>query len=589
MFSIWDKLSLSESISPQGFPMKHFIQVVLISTGLIAAHQTAFAAQAADTIFYGGPIVTVNAKNEEAQALAVQNGKIVAVGSKDAVTKEWQASSTKVVDLKGQTLMPGFVEPHIHIVMTAMTEVLWLNLSNFTSQYDTIDRLSQKLKARLKTLPKGQWLGAFGVDPSRTQPFMAELTADVLDKVSTEVPIAVMNQSGHILYVNHKAFELAGITDKTPNPGDGGIYMKDAQGRLTGVVVEPSAILSILKYAPAPSAAELAAAMQKTAKMIASKGVTTSAEITLGLMLGLDNEIKLFNTLVHGDDFPLRVRAYLYGPLLTNGTNGLKPNDGDDKLRYVGVKFVSDGSTQGITAALNDPYIYPKGTQFRGNLDYTDDQIYKMAKPIFDQGWQIATHANGDRTIEQTLNTYSKLLDGNPDPKARRLRIEHFTINNPEQVKRAAKMGVIPGFTIGHVDYWGEAFHNHIVGPERANRIDPSASFQKEGARFAYHSDSPVSNVGPLNYIAEGAGRLWQKAPRKVLGPEERVSIDDAIRAVTINSAYEMFSDDKVGSLEVGKQADLVVLSANPRKTAVEKIRNIQVKETWIDGKKQAW
>ena len=569
--------------------MKRFIQSTLISAGLMATAFSVAAAQVADTIFFGGPIVTVNQKNEEVQALAVQNGKIVAVGKKDVVLKEWRANTTQLIDLKGQTLMPGFVEPHIHIVMTAMTEVLWLNLSNFTPQYDTLDTLSQKLKERLNTLPKGQWLGAFGVDPSRTQPFMAELTADILDKVSTEVPIAVMNQSGHILYVNHKALEVAGINDKTPNPGDGGIYMRDAQGRLTGVVVEPSAILSILKHAPAPTEAELAVAMQKTAKMIASKGVTTSAEITLGLMLGLDNEIKLFNNIVHNQDFPLRVRAYLYGPLLAKGTNGLKPNDGDDKLRYVGVKFVSDGSTQGITAALSEPYIYPKGTQFLGHLDYADDQIYKMTKPVFDQGWQIATHANGDRTIEQTLNTYAKLLANSPDPKARRLRIEHFTINTPEQVKKAAQLGVIPGFTIGHVDYWGEAFHNHIVGPERANRIDPSASFKKEGARFAYHSDSPVSNVGPLNYISEGAGRLWQKAPRKVLGPDERVSVDDAIRAVTINAAYEMFSDDKLGSLEVGKQADLVVLSDNPRKTPIEKIRSIGVKETWIDGKKQAW
>ena len=569
--------------------MKRFIQTTLISAGLMATAFSVAAAQVADTIFFGGPIVTVNQKNQEVQALAVQNGKIVAVGKKDVVLKEWRANTTQLIDLKGQTLMPGFVEPHIHIVMTAMTEVLWLNLSNFTPQYDTLDTLSQKLKERLNTLPKGQWLGAFGVDPSRTQPFMAELTADILDKVSTEVPIAVMNQSGHILYVNHKALEVAGINDKTPNPGDGGIYMRDAQGRLTGVVVEPSAILSILKHAPAPTEAELAVAMQKTAKMIASKGVTTSAEITLGLMLGLDNEIKLFNNIVHNQDFPLRVRAYLYGPLLAKGTNGLKPNDGDDKLRYVGVKFVSDGSTQGITAALSEPYIYPKGTQFLGHLDYADDQIYKMTKLVFDQGWQIATHANGDRTIEQTLNTYAKLLANSPDPKARRLRIEHFTINTPEQVKKAAQLGVIPGFTIGHVDYWGEAFHNHIVGPERANRIDPSASFKKEGARFAYHSDSPVSNVGPLNYISEGAGRLWQKAPRKVLGPDERVSVDDAIRAVTINAAYEMFSDDKLGSLEVGKQADLVVLSDNPRKTPIEKIRSIGVKETWIDGKRQAW
>jgi predicted amidohydrolase YtcJ len=148
---------------------------------------------------------------------------------------------------------------------------------------------------------------------------------------------------------------------------------------------------------------------------------------------------------------------------------------------------------------------------------------------------------------------------------------------------------VIPGFTIGHVDYWGEAFHDHLVGPERASRIDPSADFKKAGGRFAYHSDSPVSNVSPLNYISEGAGRLWQKPPRKVLGPDERVTVDDAIRAVTINAAYELMSDDKVGSLEVGKLADFVVLESNPRKTPVDQIRNIKVRETWVDGKKQSW
>lgn len=571
--------------------MKHFIQIALITTGLIGSQQASIAASAkvADTIFYGGPIVTVNAKNEEVQALAVQDGKIVGLGKKAAVLKDWQANTTKMVDLQGQTLMPGFVEPHVHIMMTALTEELWLNLSNFSAQYDTLDTLSQKLKAHLKTLPKGQWLGAFGVDPSRTNPFMAELTADVLDKVSTDVPIMVINQSGHIAYVNHKAFELAGINDKTPNPGDGGIYMKDAQGRLTGVVVEPTAILSLIKKMPPPSEADIVRAIQKTAKNIASKGVTTSAEITLGLMLGLDNELKLFKAMTHSDDFPIRVRAYLYGPLLGKGFNTIKPNEGDDRLRFVGIKFVADGSTQGITAALSEPYLYPRGTHFRGNLDYKDDEIYALTKPLFDQGWQIATHANGDRTIEQTLNTYSKLLAGNTDPKARRMRIEHFTINTPEQVKKAAQLGIIPGFTIGHVDYWGEAFHNHIVGPERASRIDPSASFKKEGARFTYHSDSPVSNVGPLNYITEGSGRLWQKAPRKVLGPNERVSVDDAIRAVTIDAAYSMFSDDKVGSLEVGKQADLVVLEKNPRKTPVEQIRNIKVKSTWIDGKQQNW
>jgi predicted amidohydrolase YtcJ len=494
-----------------------------------------------------------------------------------------------VINLHGQTLMPGFVEPHIHIVLTSMVEGLWVDLSNFSLPYDTLDTISQKLKAQLKTLPAGGWLAGFGVDPARTAPFMAELNADILDKVSTEVPIFIINQSGHIGYVNHKALELAGVTNQTPNPPGGGVYVKDAQGQLTGKLIEPPTYLPFQAKMPIPTQADLVQAMHKTTSKIASKGITTSAEISLGANLGLENEIKLFKGLTANEGLPIRIRAYLYGPAIPQGFNALAPNEGDERFRFVGVKFLSDGSTQGLTAALNEPYIYPIGTKSRGDLDYKDEELFKLIKPYFDQGWQISIHANGSRAIDQTLNNYSKLLAGNTHPESRRLRIEHFTINTSDQVKKTKQLGVVPGFTIGHVDYWGAAFHDHIVGPDRADRIDPSASFKKEGAPFAYHSDSPVSPYGPLRYISQGVTRLWQLPPQKVLGPDERVTVDDAIRAVTIHAAYQMMSDDKIGSLEVGKLADFVVLDKNPRQTEPEQIANINVIETWLGGKKQNW
>lgn len=566
---------------------KRLSAVLISSIGL--AYSTGLLAATADTIFYGGPIVTVNAKNEEVQALAVQGGKIVAVGSAVSIKKDWQGSTTQMVDLKGQTLMPGFVEPHVHIIGTAMSEGIGLNLSNFTLPYDTVDTLVAKMKAALPSVPAGGWLFGFGIDPSRMSPFMVELNADILDRVSTTVPIFIVNQSGHIGYVNHKALELAGVTESTPSPGGGGIYVKDAKGKLTGVLIEPPTYGPFMDKMPKPSAADLAGAIKKTTKSMASNGVTTSAEITLGFNLGLENEAKLLQGLTANEGLPLRIRAYLYGPAVPAGYSAIKPGQGDDRLRYVGVKFISDGSTQGLTAALNEPYIYPKNTTNRGDLNYKTDDLYKQMKGFYDQGWQLSVHANGDRAIDQTLTNFSKLLEGNPDPASRRMRIEHFTVSTKDQVKKAVKLGVIPGFTIGHTDYWGEAFHDHIIGPSRGSRIDPSADFKKEGGRFAYHSDSPVSNIGPLNYITEGAGRLWQKPPRKVLGADQRVSVDDAIRAVTINAAYQMMSDDKLGSLEVGKLADFVVLEKNPRKTPIDQIKGIKVKETWIDGKKQNW
>ena len=557
----------------------------LLSALLMAQCAVTYAKGNADTIFYGGPIVTVNAKNEEVQALAVQNGKIVAVGTKDAVTKDWQADNTKVVDLKGQTLMPGFVEPHVHIIVTSVFEGLGLNLSNFTLPYDTKESLIQKMKVALKDVPTGGWLFGFGVDPSRTTPFMAELTADDLDKVSKDVPVFIVNQSGHIGYVNHKALELAGVTNQSPNPPGGGVYVKDAKGNLTGKLIEPPSYLAFMAKMPAPTEAQLLGAIQGTMKKIASTGVTTASEMSVGGNFGVDKEVAIYRGIFAKNASPIRVRGYLFSESIPSGKTSIKPNEGDDQLRFIGIKYISDGSTQGLTAALNSPYNYPKNSKWSGDLDYKDADIYASAKAFFDQGWQLSTHANGDKAIDQTLNNYSKLLAGNPNPQDRRLRIEHFTVNTKAQVQKAVKLGVVPSFTIGHVDYWGAAFDNHLIGPERAKRIDPAGDFKNAGGKFTLHSDTPVSPVGPLSYISEEVTRQWQLPPRKVLGPEQAVTVDDAIRAITIDAAYQLFADNIVGSLEVGKQADFVVLEKNPRKTPPADIRNIKVKGTWIDGK----
>lgn len=559
---------------------------VKLLSALIMSHcALTFAKSSADTIFYGGPIITVNQHNDEVEALAIQNGVIVAIGSKESVVKEWQTDKTKVVNLNGQTLMPGFVEPHVHIMVTSMFENIWLNLSNFKLPYDTLETISEKLRAELKNVPPGGWLAGFGVDPSRTSPFMAELNADVLDKVSTEVPIFIVNQSGHIAYANRKAFEVAGVTDQTPNPGGGGIYVKDAQGKLTGKLVEPTTYLPFVSKMPVPSESQLLGAIQKTMKSISSTGVTSVSEMSVGGNFSVDKEAAIYKDLAAKSLIPFRIRGYLWGESLPVGYNNIKPNEGDDRLRFIGVKYISDGSTQGLTAALHGSYEYPKGSNFSGDLDYKNDVLLNLMKPFFDQGWQISVHSNGDRAIDQTLDNYSKLLAGNPRPQDRRLRIEHFTVNNENQVKKAVSLGVVPSFTIGHVHYWGDAFNDHILGTKRSERIDPTGDFKRAGGRFSLHSDTPVSQVGPLNYITEAVTRYTQSPQLKVLGPDQRISVDDAIRGVTIDAAYQMMLDDKVGSLEVGKLADLVILEKNPRRTDPQQIRHIKVKETWIDGK----
>ena len=208
--------------------MRHLNRIVLATLFLSA--QAAIAAGNADVIFYGGDVVTMNKAQPAAEAVAIQGGKIIQVGSLSKA-KALQGKDTKLINLNGQTLMPGFVEPHVHILGSAFSEELWQNMSNFEMPHDTLDSLVAKLTAYSKNVKDGEWIAAFGVDPSRTDPFMAELTADILDKVSTTKPIFVMNQSMHIAYVNHKALEMAGITDSTPDP-KGGKLVKDGKGNL---------------------------------------------------------------------------------------------------------------------------------------------------------------------------------------------------------------------------------------------------------------------------------------------------------------------------------------------------------------------
>ena len=554
----------------------------LLSALLMAQCAFVFAKGDADAIFYGGDIVTMNKSQPTAEALAIQNGKILQVGPLSKL-KTLQGQGTKLINLNGQTLMPGLVEPHVHIMGTAFSEEIFLNLSNFTMPHDTLDSLVAKLTAYSKNFKDGEWINAFGVDPSRTEPFMSELTADILDKVSTTKPIFVMNQSMHIAYVNHKALEMAGLTDSSPDP-KGGKLLKDSKGRLTGVVYEAPAFYLFLDKMPPPTQEVVEQAVAKVGQRLVSKGVTTSAEITVGGYLGVDKEYALFNAMTHSGKLPVRVRGYMYSNAYPTTNKSYKPGQGDDTFKLIGVKIVADGSNQGLTGAMSKPYDYPAGTSNTGTLNFTEQELYDLAKPRFDEGWQLSVHSNGDKSIEQTLNVFAKLVTKPADTKTR-LRIEHFTVPTEAQIDRAAKLGVVPGFTIGHTDYWGEAFHNHLLGAERADRIDPSASLIKRGMRFAYHSDSPVSPIHPLKYASEGAARLWQVSPQKVLNPSQKISINHALKAVTIDAAYQLKMDDKIGSIQEGKYADFAIVNQNPMKTDAYKIRDIEVNETWVNGK----
>jgi predicted amidohydrolase YtcJ len=574
----------------------------------------------ARTIFVNGTVVTVNRAHPKAEALAVAaDGTILAVGDLDVVRKTTDPrGTTTVVDLDGKTLMPGFVEPHTHAVMTAFnTHMMTVpvppakpvyivtDLSSFDPKWPQIEELKAKLKSALADVPPGGWLSAFGVDPSRTLPFMAELDAEALDGVSKDVPIFIVNQSGHFAYVNHKAFEVAGISNKSEQPAHGTyLKKKNAAGEevLTGVLAEAPAyapFLDAMKDSPTGQAMTTAAqlaALRTTYQCFAENGVTTASEMSLGLVTGsVPEELKLLETLEK--EGPLvRIRAYV-SALKTTPEKlklTLQPNQGDDLLRTIGVKFVEDGSTQGLSAALNQPYTYPKYTDNTGDPNYTTNQLYAEASQYAKAGWQLAIHSNGNESTRRVLSVYGRLLDVDPtavprpaDQKKRaalRWRIEHFTVVDKNQIDAVWNLGLSPSMTNGHVYFWGYSFdEENILGASRARSIDPAKWLLDRQIRFAFNSDAPITPAAPLRYISTAVTRNYQGGTTP-MGREQRIPVDAAIRAVTIDAAYQLFLDDKVGSLEVGKWADLVILDHSPLDPKVKDIMNIKVLATYLSG-----
>ena len=533
----------------------------------------------ADTLFVNGPVLTIQPRGE-ASALAVRGGRIIAVGSEKAV-RGFQGTNTEVVDLKGATLMPGFVEPHVHIDLTSINEAM-VQVGSEKPGGLSVAEVKEALADALPKVPAGGWLMANSFDPARTTPLFSQLTTDDLDAISKEIPIFVLNASGHIAYVNHKAIELAGITDKTPDPPSGR-FGRDDRGRLTGQLFEPSSFVPFYAKMPMPKAAELRAAFRKTLQGFSARGVTTAGDLNTGLALGIETEIAILRSLAA--ESPVRIRCYLAYLALLGKTPPVRPFEGDDKVRFLGIKVTADGSTQGYTAALGTPYL---GSTQDGALDWpaTQELIGKL-RPYFDAGWQIATHANGDRAIDQTLEVYGNLLANTPDKASRRLRIEHFTVTRPEQIGRVRDLGATVSMTVGHVYFWGSVFQRAILGADRAARIDPAGDLMRSGVRFSFHSDSTVTSVDPLRYLMNAVTRVPQQNDGKVLGPRQRIPIDDALQAMTLDAAYQMFLEDRVGSLEVGKYADLVVLDRNPRRVNPADLGSLKIQRVYLGGIRQ--
>ncbi|MEI2300102.1 amidohydrolase [Ensifer sp. MJa1] len=531
-------------------------------------------------IFIGGTILTVDRDFSEAEAMAIRGNRIIAIGA-EADVRAAAGESATVFNLDGKVMLPGFVDPHTHVVAGAIVDGImdYVGMARFATTQEVLDHL----KAKTQETPDGEWIMGRNFDPA-VQAGPDALTFAELDAVSTTIPIFILNASGHLAYANSKAFEAAGIPADVVNP-PGAEFVRDTSGKLTGTIKNNVAFVRILEKSPAMVRAEPVSALIGLLADWGRLGLTTVSELSLGALTQSPADLAIMTAAAKSGQLTARIRAYPFYTLSTEawGAAGVKPGDGDAIARVAGYKLVADGSNQGFTGLQREPYL---NSDSRGSPYMTVEELKEIAVDRAGKGWQLAIHGNGDAAIDNVLDACQAVRDAGLDMSNVRARIEHCSMLHDDQIARMKNLGVSASFLIGHAYYWGVWMRDSVFGPERVQQLVRCQSTENAGIGFTLHSDFMVTDPNPLHMIEMAVTRRTWKEPDFVLNPDERISVETAIRAITSEAAWQLFSEHEIGSLEIGKLADLVILDRDPRKVDPDKIKDIKVVETWMDGER---
>lgn len=524
----------------------------------------------ADLLISGGPILTMDKVRPRAEAVAIREGRILAVGSEDEL-RSLTGRKTETVDLQGRTLLPGLIDPHMHSSMVQLND--WVDVSPMSTP--TTDDVFAALRDAPET--STGWVLAQQFDPSITEGHPV-LNREVLDRLVPDRPLLVLESNGHIAYANSVALARAGVDKNSPNP-PAGRYTRDERGELTGRLEEASALGAFRQGIPFVAGEAASARVRELLWHAASKGVTLLHDCGIGSIAGTSDLADLQRVI--DADSPVRYRGMLVSTEYDAWMGmGLRPGFGNDLFRVDGIKAWSDGSNQAGTGFQREPYL---GQESRGSLNFSPEELADVVLRAHTDGWQVGVHANGDAAIDVTIDAFEQSLKSHPRSDHRH-RIEHCSVMRPEHIERMVALGLSPSFLIGHVRWWGKAFRDRLLGPERAAFYDPCASALHAGLRISLHSDWNVTPLEPLRYVEDAATRIMAEGG-EVLNANERIGVEAALRAVTIDAAWQCHADKITGSLETGKYADLVLLEENPLEVDPTSIANIAVSQTLLAGR----
>ena len=524
----------------------------------------------------GAHIITMNAAAPIAEAFLVEQGRIAWVGHLEDAPAA--AQGVLRLDLKGKVVVPGFVEPHMHLPPLAMMH----DFSNIgPNRFETAAAALAQLGEDARATPVGEWVVGRQFDPSLQQG-PDYLTKDLLDSVSTEHPVFVYNTSLHLGYCNSVALELAGIDASTPDP-QGAEIGRDAQGNPNGVLKAGPAMALVVRHNTKLKNGNITEGCLSVLGQANAVGITLLADQGTGMFQGV-KELDVYESMRDSGRMTARFRYSVSQAMAARWDEvGLRWGEGDEWVRRTGWKIVSDGSNQGRTGLQREAFIGAEGDNAHGMAYIEKDELDQAVETRLRQGWAVCVHANGDAAIDRALDAFAKSKVKGLDPAARRCRIEHCSILHDEQIEKMAELGLSPSFLIGHVHYWGKAFVDDIFGLEKASKLDRTGACEDRGIRWSLHSDDPVTEMNPLRCMENAVVRnMWRSD--ELLSPEERVPATAALRAMTIDAAWQCHSDHEVGSLEEGKFADFVVLDQDPLTVAPETIGSINVLETWVGG-----
>lgn len=566
-----------------------------------AAHLPADAAEkksrnlkGAERIFRGGTIITMVDPGRQVEAVAIAGGRIIAAGEEAAVMKT-RTKATKVVDLEGRTLLPSFIDSHGHF-MNAPQVVKWANVSGppvgpVTRIADFVPVLQAHVQKQ--KIKKGQWIIGYGYDRSNLAEGR-ELLATELDPAFPDNPVMLIHSSNHGAVLNSAAFRAVGYNENTKTPPGGIINRVEGTNKPAGFIME-TAFLPIFANMPQPTEKELLDTLDEAQQIYAGAGVTTCSEGAthakdLAFLRKGAAQGRFYLDIV-SLPFVLEVPALVkeYFPNFRGGPGRIPEAARESfgtyrkRLKLAGVKITIDGSPQGKTAFWTKPLLTkgPGGEDnWRGQPLFPPELINQAVKELVHKGIPVFCHCNGDAAIDMMID--AARAAGLKAGQDRRTVIIHSQCMRPDQLPQYAELGFSPSFFTMHTFFWGE---EHLVnlGEERASFISPMKLAMAKGLTCSNHTDFSVCPMDPMRVLWSAVTRRSRGG--KVIGPDERIDRWEALKALTVNAAWQIREENRKGTIAAGKLADLVILDENPLQVETDRILDIKVLETFKEGK----